>query len=167
MREASPRLAIGRCRDAAAFCFCTMQEPPAGAVKARVEPRQGKHPQKEAKPSDTRCRGLGALSCSDFVEVNRIVWLKCCARWVLHGQRVWDAAQQVLARQGALYIQRHCLQRLWWYHGALLAVVWRFFFIAAGKSGKFCRHGMCEIGRRFITALPPLHSLHETLYFHR
>ena len=49
----------------------------------------------------------------------------------------------------------------------LLAVVWRFFFIAAGKSGKFCRHGMCEIGRRFITALPPLHSLHETLYFHR
>ena len=32
-----------------------------------------KHPQKEAKPSDTRCRGLGALSCSDFVEVNRIV----------------------------------------------------------------------------------------------
>lgn len=26
---------------------------------------------------------------------------------------------------------------------------------------------MCEIGRRFITALPPLHSLHETLYFHR
>lgn len=36
--------------------------------------------------------------------------LKCCARRVLHGQRVWDAAQQVLARQGALYIQRHCLQ---------------------------------------------------------
>ena len=121
MREASPRLAIGRCRDAAAFCFCTMQEPPAGAVKARVEPRQGKHPQKEAKPSDTRCRGLGALSCSDFVEVNRIVWLKRSSRRVLHGQRVWDAAQQVLARQGALYIQRHCLQRLWWYHGALLA----------------------------------------------
>ena len=40
---------------------------------------------------------------------------------MLHGQRVWDAAQQVLARQEALYIQRHCLQRLWWYHGALLA----------------------------------------------
>ena len=146
------------------FAPCRNRPP---AVKARVEPRQGKHPQKEAKPSDTRCRGLGALSCSDFVEVNRIVWLKCCARRVLHGQRVWDAAQQVLARQGALYIQRHCLQRLWWYHGALLAVVWRFFFIAAGKSGKFYRHGMCEIGRRFIAALPPLHSLHETLYFHR
>ena len=53
-----------------------------------------------------------------------MVWqLECCARRVLHGQRVWDAAQQVLARQGALYIQRHCLQRLWWYHGALLASV--------------------------------------------
>ena len=40
-----------------------------------------------------------------------MVWqLKCCARRVLHVQRVWDAAQQVLARQGALYIQRHCLQ---------------------------------------------------------
>lgn len=96
-----------------------------------------------------------------------VVQQKRCARQVLHGQRVWDAAQQVLARQGALYIQRHCLLRLCWYHSALLAVVWRFFFIAAGKSGKFCRHGMCEIGRRFITALPPLHSLHETLYFHR
>ena len=66
--------------------------------------------------------GLGALSCSDFVEVNRIVQLKCSVRRVLHGQRVWDAAQQVLARQEALYIQRHCLQRLWWYHSALLAV---------------------------------------------
>lgn len=75
----------------------------------------------QEKPSDARCRGLGALSCSDFVEVNRIVWLKCSSRRVLHSQRVWDAAQQVLARQGALYIQRHCLQRLWWYHGALLA----------------------------------------------
>lgn len=63
------------------------------------------------KPPDARCRGLGALSCSDFVEVNRIVWLKCSSRRVLHGQRVWDAAQQVLARQGALYIQRHCLRR--------------------------------------------------------
>nr|DAL89204.1 MAG TPA: hypothetical protein [Caudoviricetes sp.] len=51
------------------------------------------------------------MSCSDFVEVNRIVWLKCSARRVLHVQRVWDAAQQVLARQGALYIQRHCLRR--------------------------------------------------------
>ena len=122
MWEVSPRpVSRGRCRDAAAFCFCTMQEPPAGAVKARVEPRQGKHPPKEAKPSDTRCRGLGALSCSDFVEVNRIVQLKCSVRRVLHGQRVWDAAQQVLARQEALYIQRHCLQRLWWYHSALLA----------------------------------------------
>ena len=38
------------------------------------------------------------------------MWLKCCARRWLHGQRVWDVAQQVLARQGALYIQRHCLQ---------------------------------------------------------
>lgn len=79
------------------------------------------YPQTKRKPSDTRCRGLGALSCSDFVEVNRIMWLKCCARRVLHVQRVWDAAQQVLARQGVLYIQRHCLQHLWWYHGALLA----------------------------------------------
>nr|DAX41970.1 MAG TPA: hypothetical protein [Caudoviricetes sp.] len=61
------------------------------------------------------------MSCSDFVEVNRIVQLKCSVRRVLHGQRVWDAAQQVLARQEALYIQRHCLQRLWWYHSALLA----------------------------------------------
>ena len=75
-----------------------------------IEPTARKHPQKEAKPSDTRCRGLGALSCSDFVEANRIVQLKCCARRGLHGQRVWDAAQQVLARQEALYIQRHCLQ---------------------------------------------------------
>lgn len=41
---------------------------------------------------------------------------------MLPGQRVWDAAQQVLARQGALYIQRHCLPRLCWYHGALLAM---------------------------------------------
>ena len=29
---------------------------------------------------------------------------------MLHGQRVWDAAQQVLATQGAVYIQGHCLQ---------------------------------------------------------
>ena len=36
--------------------------------------------------------------------------LKCCARRVLHVQRVWDAAQQVLATQGAVYIQGHCLQ---------------------------------------------------------
>ena len=61
-------------------------------------------------PSVTLYCGLGALLCSDFVEVNRIVRLKCCARRVLHVQRVWDAAQQVLARQEALYIQRHCLQ---------------------------------------------------------
>mgnify|MGYP004586996217 CR=1 FL=1 len=61
-------------------------------------------------PSDTLYCGLGALLCGDFVEVNRIVRLKCCARRVLHVQRVWDAAQQVLARQEALYIQRHCLQ---------------------------------------------------------
>ena len=61
-------------------------------------------------PSDTLYCGLGALLCSDFVEVNRIVRLKCCARRVLHVQRVWDAAQQVLARQEALYKQRHCLQ---------------------------------------------------------
>ena len=60
--------------------------------------KENTHRQRQ-KPSDTRCRGLGALSCSDFVEVNRIVWLKCCARRVLHVQRVWDAAQQVLARQ--------------------------------------------------------------------
>lgn len=117
-----------------------------------------------------RCHGLGALSCSDFVEGNRIVQLKCCARRVLHVQRVWDAAQQVLARQGALYIQRHCLQRLWWYHGALLAVVWRFFFIAARKSGKFCRHDMRGSGWHFLTALPRLcHGFTvciETLHFH-
>lgn len=61
----------------------------------------------QEKPSDARCRGLGALSCSDFVEVNRIVWLKRSSRRVLHGQRVWDAAQQV-----ALYIRKHCLQVL-------------------------------------------------------
>nr|DAI87867.1 MAG TPA: hypothetical protein [Caudoviricetes sp.] len=40
-------------------------------------------------------------------------------------------------------------------------------FYSCRKIRKFFRHDMCEIGRRFITALPPLHSLHETLYFHR
>lgn len=123
MREVSPRpVSRGRCRDAAAFCFVYGAESPRRAVRTEMEARREIYPQTKRKPSDTRCRGLWALSCSDFVEVNRIVWLKCSARRVLHGQRVWDAAQQVLARQGALYIQRHCLQRLWWYHGALLAM---------------------------------------------
>ena len=104
------------------FVFAPCRNRPPGLSKRGwSHGKENTHKQQE-KPSDTRCRGLRALSCSDFVEVNRIVWLKCCARRMLHVQRVWDAAQQVLARQGALYIQRHCLQRLWWYHGALLAV---------------------------------------------
>mgnify|MGYP003359842138 CR=1 FL=1 len=106
----------------------------------RATARKNTHKQQE-KPSDVRCHGLGALCCLRFCwryhfrgvtkmyaseqhagDAAGMVWqLKCCARRVLHGQRVWDAAQQVLARQGALYIQRHCLQHLWWYHGALLA----------------------------------------------
>ena len=118
------------------FALCMAQKAPAGPSERRWKHGGKIYLQTKRKPSDTRCRGLGALSCSDFVEVNRIVWLKCCARRVLHGQRVWDAAQQVLARQGALYIQRHCLQRLWWYHSALLAVVWRFFFYSCRKIRK-------------------------------
>lgn len=106
----------------------------------RATARKNTHKQQE-KPSDVRCHGLGALCCLRFCwryhfrgvtkmyaseqhagDAAGMVWqLKCCARRVLHGQRVWGAPQQALARQGALYIQRHCLQHLWWYHGALLA----------------------------------------------
>ena len=93
------------------FVFCIMREPPAGAVRAQIELMAKKTPTDKDKSPQTRADAFcGLCSCSDFVEVNRIVWLKCCARRVLHGQRVWDAAQQVLAAQGAMYIQGHCLQ---------------------------------------------------------
>lgn len=58
------------------------------------------HPQTKTKAlRHALSRSGGFVPCSNFVEVNKIVLLKCCARRVLHGQRVWDAAQQVLARQ--------------------------------------------------------------------
>ena len=103
------------------FALCMAQKAPAEPSERRWK-QGGKFTHRQRESPQTRAVAVwGALSCSDIVEGNRIVWLKCCARRVLHVQRVWDAAQQVLARQGALYIQRHCLQRLWWYHGALLA----------------------------------------------
>lgn len=63
-----------------------------------------------------------------------------------------------LQGKGALYIQRHCLLRLCGYHSTLLAVVWRFFFIAAGKSGKFAD----TICARSGGALSPLYHRFTT-----
>ena len=58
-----------------------------------------------------RCHGLGALChAAILLRSTKCSQLKCCARRVLHVQRVWDASQQVLATQGAVYIQGHCLQ---------------------------------------------------------
>ena len=96
MREESPRLALGRCRGAAAFCFCIMQEPPAGAVRARMEPRQGKCPQITRKaPRRALSRSGGFVSSSWSAAPGG-----CCT----------FKGFGMLPNKSALYKQKHCKQ---------------------------------------------------------
>ena len=159
--------------------FCTVQETPAGAVRARIEPRQGKLPTSNKKRPQTCAVAVwGLCTVYEWVTILPMMarWcvfvvsrrctppgnillrstkcsqLKCCARRVLHVQRVWDAAQQVLAAQGAVYIQGHCLQEqrivythLWERKSKMFAVSF------SEKSEKASQHAaMLHIWQRFF-----------------
>ena len=54
-----------KCEQCGEVVLCSVTAPAgaAGAARARIEPRQGKYHKQQEKPSDVRCRGLGALCC--------------------------------------------------------------------------------------------------------
>ena len=77
-----------------------MQEPPAGAARARTEPPQGIFTNKQQeKPSDTRCRGLGALCClrrlDHFADDGKMVRFRGVTKMYASEQHAGDAAGMV------------------------------------------------------------------------
>ena len=106
MREASPRLILEQ-KEAVVviqrpFVFAMHGKPPPGAALLLHD--KAPRPSYKAAEGSSCCLWVFSLPwvLSSFRQPRRGP----------HDQRVWDAAQQVLARQGALYIQRHCLQVL-------------------------------------------------------
>ena len=130
MREVSPRpVSRGRCRDAAAFCFVYGAESPRRAVRTEMEARREIYPQTKRKPSDTRCRGLWALSCSDFVEVNKMLTaevLRPAGAARSKGLGCFPTRPLCINKDiacKALCVQKHCLQQSFFTRYARACVV--------------------------------------------